>query len=254
MHRYTLHRFYRLALSCLLGVTITGCAALTSQAQTLTQASDLEAQVLQIIRDNPEVILESLQEYQRAQQEQQRQAQRQVLERMTADVDQFIGQSPTLGATDRKIVLVEFSDFQCPFCAQAHNVLKTFMEQQGDRVTLVYKHFPLTEIHPEALPAATASWAAQQQGQYWAFHDALFAQQQALGEERYGEIARSLGLDMAKFNRDRTSPEALTAVNQDRALAIQLGLRGTPSLFLNGRPIELPLTVEKLEALIADRP
>ncbi|MEB3272285.1 MAG: DsbA family protein [Prochlorothrix sp.] len=249
-------RFYRLALSCLLGLALTGCTTLSTRAQTLSPSedlpSDLEAQVLQIIRENPEVILESLQEYQRAQQEQQRQAQRQLFEQMTADVDQFIGQSPTLGSPDRKIVLVEFSDFQCPFCAQAQAVLKAFMDKNGDRVTLVYKHFPLTEIHPEALPAAAAAWAAQQQGQYWAFHDALFAQQQSLGEARYGEIARDLDLDLEQFDRDRTSPAALRAINQDRALAIQMGLRGTPSLFLNGNPIELPLTEEKLESLIAE--
>ena len=248
-------RFSAFTLACFLGwMTLTGCGTLPSQAQTVTPVAsgDLESQVLDIIRNNPEVILESLQNYQRQQQDQQRQAQQRVLDQLSQDPQALIGQSPTLGSPSQAIVLLEFSDYQCPFCARAHEVLKVFMERNGDRVTLVYKHFPLTEIHNEALPAATAAWAAQQQGRYWDFHDALFAQQSRLGEARYREIAQDLGLDVEQFNRDRTSPAALLAVNGDRELALQLGLRGTPSLFLNGQPLELPITVESLESLVAN--
>jgi protein-disulfide isomerase len=245
-------RLGSLALACWMGWTVlTGCGSLASLAQTPPIPPDLENQVLQIIRDNPQVILESLQDYQRNQQVRQQQAQQKLLDQMRLDPDTFIGDSPTLGSDDRRIILVEFSDYQCPFCAQAHGVLEAFMAKNGDRVTFVYKHFPLTQIHPEALPAAAAAWAAQQQGKYWEFHEALFAQQGRLGEVRYGEIATELGLDLERFNRDRTSAEALSAINRDRALGEQLGLRGTPTLFLNGQPVELPLTVASLEAQVA---
>ncbi|MDC0832232.1 disulfide bond formation protein DsbA [Leptolyngbya valderiana BDU 20041] len=230
------------------------CIALSScssPAQSNDAASeDLEAQVLQIIRNNPEVILESVQAYQQQQQETAQEARRAVVAEMASDPASVIGDSPVKGAESREIVMVEFSDFQCPFCAKAHDTVKAFMEKNGDRVTLVYKHLPLVSIHPQALPAAQAAWAAQQQGQFWAYYDALFENQDRLGDDLYVEIATDLGLDLEQFDRDRNSDESLQAVQADLELADELGLNGTPAFFINGEGLSGAVELAEFEAVL----
>ena len=159
------------------------------------------------------------------------------------DRAELIGDSPTKGSLDAEVVLFKFSDFQCPYCAIASGDMKTFMEGRED-VLYVYKHFPLNRIHPEAEPAARAAWAAQQQGQFWIYHDGLFAYQERLGEALYVELAEQIGLDMEKFNRDRNSDAAAVAVETDLKLAEELQLPGTPAFLMNdllvpgGAPLE----------------
>ncbi|MGI0486645.1 DsbA family protein [Pantanalinema rosaneae CENA516] len=211
----------------------------------------LKEQVLQIIRENPEVILESVRSYQRKQQQAQEQARQAFLQNLKTNPQAVIAQSPTTGAKPAKTVLLEFSDFQCPFCAKAQPTLKDFMAKHQDRVTLVFKHFPLVSIHPEAMPAAKASWAAGQQGKFWEYHNALFEQQSRLGDALYGEIARSLKLDIAKFDRDRASAAATAAIEQDIALAEQLGVDGTPFFVMNGQAFSGAVQVSELEAALA---
>ncbi len=230
-----------------LGLTLLGCTGVV-QADSRVDPQ-LESQVLQIIRDHPDVILESLQAYQEAQQAQQQQARRTFLTQMQTNPRQVIGQSPTQGATAQSIVLVIFSDFQCPFCARASETIRDFMAKHGDEVTFVYKHFPLTSIHDQALPAAQAAWAAQQQGKFWAFHDALFAEQENLGDDLYRAIAQRLNLDLARFDRDRA--RAIEAIQPDRDLAEALGLSGTPVLFMNGEVLTGAVALENLEAVLA---
>ena len=101
---------------------------------------------------------------------------------MTTNPKSAIGDSPSTGSASQQIVLLEFSDFQCPFCARAHDTVKQFMAKNQDKVTLAYKHFPLTSIHPQAMPAAKAAWAAQQQGKFWEYYSALFEGQKQLGD------------------------------------------------------------------------
>lgn len=161
----------------------------------------------------------------------------------------LIGDSPTKGPTDAPVVLLKFSDFECPYCAVASAQMKTFTSNQEADVLYVYKHFPLVSIHDEALPAAKAAWAAGQQDQFWLYHDGLFAFQEKLGEDYYVELADQIGLDVEQFNRDRNSPEAAAAATQDTELARQLGLGGTPSFLMTnltdsllipgGAPLEL---------------
>lgn len=146
----------------------------------------------------------------------------------------FIGGSPTRGNPDAEVVVVKFSDFECPFCAVASVHMKDFVEERGDEVLYVYKHLPLKNIHPEAEPAAKASWAAAQQEQFWIYHNGLFANQDRLGDELYVDLAEQIGLDVDQFNRDRNSKAAQDAVDQDLALAEQLKLQGTPSFLMGG--------------------
>lgn len=209
----------------------------------------LEEQVLQIIREHPEVILESVQAYQEKQQKQIQQARQSFVEQIKTNPKQVIGESPTTGSPDLKIVLLEFSDFQCPYCAAAHKTLKEFMAKHQDEVTLVYKHFPLTSIHPEAMPAAKAAWAAGQQGKFWEYHDALFSQQDKLGEQFYLNIAQNLNLDLEKFKRDRTNADSVIA--SDIQLAEKLGISGTPFFLMNGATFSGAVQVSDMEEILA---
>ncbi|WP_017307002.1 DsbA family protein [Spirulina subsalsa] len=223
----------------------------TSAAMAAQIDSQFESKVLEVIRQNPEVIIESLQVYQARQQAIQQQQQQAVLDGMKANPSGIIGSSPTRGAAEQDVVMVMFSDFQCPFCAEAHKTLKSFIRQHQDRVTFVYKHLPLTQIHDQAYPAALAAWAAHQQGKFWDYHDALFEQQDQLGEALYIKIARRLGLNLEQFNGDRNSEAAERAIAEDVQLAQSLGLRGTPFFAINGEPIPGAVSLQDFEAVLA---
>ncbi|MEN9204863.1 MAG: DsbA family protein [Thermostichales cyanobacterium BF4_bins_65] len=213
-----------------------------------------EEQILQVIRNNPQVIIESVQAYQQQQQAQQRQQQEAALiprlQELHRDLATLIGDSPVQGSRDKRLVLVEFSDFQCPFCARAHGVVSEFVSKHKD-VTFVYKHLPLAQIHPQALPAAYAAWAAHQQGKFWEFHDALFSHQQELGEAFYEATAKKLHLDLNRFNRDRNSEMAKLAIQRDLNLADRLQLSGTPFFSLNGIPLNGAVPLSAFESAYA---
>lgn len=249
--RFSLQRVLKsigLVLSCLVLIS---CSTLTQASDRQPTDTELEAKVLQIIRDNPQVILESVQAYGQKQQQQQQQAQKSVLEGMKANPKSVIGTSPKTGAPAQAIVLMEFSDFQCPYCAQAHQALKQFMARHQDRVTLTYKNLPLVSIHPEAMPSAKAAWAAFQQGKFWEYHDALFENQDKLGESFYVATAKALNLDLQRFNQDRNSKATEAAIQKDVEMAEQLGVNGTPFLVMNGEPIPGAAELKDLEALLA---
>ncbi|NJM48151.1 MAG: thioredoxin domain-containing protein, partial [Alkalinema sp. RU_4_3] len=187
----------------------------------------LEAQILEVIRKHPEVILQSVEDYQTRERAKQEEAQKAAVKKVTADPKQAIGTSPTIGKG--KVLLLEFSDFQCPYCAAVRENLKQFAQKYPNDVTLVYKHFPLTRIHDQALPAAMAAWAAGQQGKFWEFHDALFGNQKTLSDAFYQETAKGLNLNIAKFNADRKGAEATRAIAADVAMAESLSIDGTPT-------------------------
>ncbi|ELS02624.1 protein-disulfide isomerase [Xenococcus sp. PCC 7305] len=237
--------FIPLILSLFLGsITLSGFSSSTPIS------ASLEDQVLQIIRNHPEVLIESVQSYQQRKQQERLQAQQTFLQQIKAAPVSVIGNSPTIGAAANKIVLLEFSDFQCPFCAQAEPTVGQFIAKHQDQVTLVYKHFPLSQIHPQAESSAHAAWAAQQQDKFWEYHNALFAQQNQLGEALYLTIAENLNLDIDQFNRDRNSPEAKAAINQDLELAQRVGIRATPFFALNGEILSLPLKISAMEDIL----
>jgi protein-disulfide isomerase len=221
-------------------------------AQLAANALDpaFEQQVLAVIRRHPAVLIEALNAYERDQQEAQRRQQAEKLRRLYPQPRDLIGDSPSRGSG--KVVVVEFSDFQCPYCAQAHEALKAFVEQRGKEVTFVYKNFPLTQIHPQALPAARAAWAAGRQGQFWAYHDALFANQARLGEPLYGEIANKLKLDLPRFDRDRNGPASLQAIQKEVDQAEALGLQGTPTVVMDRQFLPGAVTAEVLEKQLAE--
>ncbi|NJK37590.1 MAG: thioredoxin domain-containing protein [Oscillatoriales cyanobacterium RM2_1_1] len=237
-----------LYLTCIVLVSCSQPAPLSDPAKV---SSEFEQQVLQVIRNNPEAILESVQAYQQTQQENLQQARGTFLEQMRTNPQSVIGNSPTQGSPDQKIVLVEFSDFQCPFCQRAHKTVQQFMAKHQGQVTLAYKHLPLSQIHAEALPAAKASWAAQQQGKFWEYQDALFTNQDKLGEDLYVKIAQDLKLDLEQFNRDRQSAAAGQAIEEDLKLANELGIQGTPFFVINGETLSGAVELSALEEALS---
>ena len=241
-----------LCLAALLSVCLVfiGCSPAQSGGGNPVDPKFKE-QVLQVIRENPQAILESVQAYQQQQQDTLKAARQSFFEQMKSSPKSAIGDSPTTGAASQQIVLLEFSDFQCPFCAKAHDTVKQFMAKHQDQVTLAYKHFPLTSIHPQALPAAKAAWAAQQQGKFWEYYSALFDGQKQLGEPLYGSIAQKLNLKLDKFNADRNSPAAEAAIQKDLQLAQSLGIEGTPFFIMNGKTFSGAIELAEMESILA---
>ena len=220
-----------------------------SLAQPTKVSPQLEKQIIEVLRKNPEIIVEVLQKYTAEQEQKQRKAQAEAIKQARKNTKALIGDSPVMGASDRKIVMLVFSDFQCPFCATANKGVKEFMTKHKDKVTLVYKHFPLTQIHPEALPAARAAWAANKQGKFWEYHDALFANQAKLGEAFYLETATSLKLDTTKFNTDRKAADNF--IVQDFQLGRKIGIDGTPTFIMNGEVVTGAASLADLEKALA---
>lgn len=157
--------------------------------------------------------------------------------------------NPVRGADDAAITIVDYSEFQCPFCGRSRGTLDELAKRYEGKIRIVYKNFPL-DFHPEAVPAAKAAYAANNQGKFWEYHDVLFANQQNLSDDLYVKTARDLGLDIEKFNADRNSAAAEEAVKQDAADGAEVGVRGTPFFLINGVPLSGAQPVAAFEAII----
>jgi len=145
-----------------------------------------------------------------------------------------IGTSPAEGPADAAVTIVEWSDFQCPFCTQAKDLVKQILEAYPKDVRFVFKNYPLP-FHQQAMPAAKAAVAAGKQGKFFPMHDLLFENQRALAPEKYAEFAGKLGLNVEQFKKDMDSPEVAAQVTADMKEAGEVGVRGTPSFFINGK-------------------
>jgi protein-disulfide isomerase len=143
------------------------------------------------------------------------------------------GKSPVKGPASAKVTIVEFSDFQCPYCRKGRDTMDEMLKAYPNDVKVVFKHFPLS-FHKEAEPSARASWAAQQQGKFWEYHDILFNNQDKLGADFYLTTARELKLDEAKFKADMASEAAGKQVKEDSEIGAKNGIQGTPGFFVNG--------------------
>ena len=155
-------------------------------------------------------------------------------------VNVAIGDAPTLGSSNAPVTIVEFTDYQCPFCGRAYlqtyPVIKSSYIDTG-KVLYVAKDFPLTSIHPQAQKAAEAARCANEQGKFWEMHDKLFSNQESLSVENEKIWAGELGLDKTKFNTCLDSGKYTSAVQAEATQGQQLGVQGTPAFFVNGRII-----------------
>lgn len=179
-----------------------------------------------------------------------------------------IGSSPVKGPANAPITIIEFSDFQCPYCSRGRMVAEELygLEKFKGKIKIAFKNFPL-EFHPQARPAAIAALAAQKQGKFWEFHDELFTNQTKLSGIKEGdaaaseaymvEIAKKLGLNIDKFKDDLKASDIQTQIKADQADAGKAGVRGTPFFLVNGVAVKgaLPISdfVPILERLLSEK-
>ncbi len=142
---------------------------------------------------------------------------------------------PGIGPEDAPIVIVEFSDFQCPFCKRFQDeTAEQLLAAYPGKIRFVYRHLPLTSIHPEAFPSAEASMCANEQNAFWEYHDKIFENQDKLGRELYMQIASDLKLDTAAFEGCLSAGKYKDLIQQDSDFALNLGVQSTPTFFING--------------------
>lgn len=155
------------------------------------------------------------------------------------------------GNFNAPITLVEFSDFECPFCGRHYPTLNKILSDYQDKVRLVYKHFPLSNIHPNAQKAAEASECADEQGKFWEYHDKIFENQAAgYSVEKFKTWATDLNLDSNKFNSCLDSGKYATKVNIDAQEGQSKGVQGTPATFVNGQLVSGALPYDNFKQII----
>lgn len=157
-----------------------------------------------------------------------------------AAVELSLQGAPAKGSEHATATIVVFSDFECPYCAVAAAMLDRLLNNHKDTLRVVMKHFPLPQ-HEMAFPAAKASVTAGLQGKFWPMHDALFKEQSALSMSFFEKQAKAIGLNVNQFRKDMRSEATEAQVNSDMEEAKRLGIRGTPTLFINGRYYAEPL-------------
>jgi protein-disulfide isomerase len=158
---------------------------------------------------------------------------------------------PSLGAKDAPITMVEFGDFQCPFCRASENSVKEVRAKYGNKLRLVYMDFPLG-IHEHAMDAANAARCAGEQDKFWQYHDAIFADQSKLAPADLKASAAKLGLNAKKFDACLDKTKYQPQIQQDMAEGTKLGVTGTPTFFINGREITGAQPAQKFEEVIDD--
>ena len=142
--------------------------------------------------------------------------------------------SPARGPDNAPVTLTVFSDFQCPYCSRLVPFVDEVLAKNPDKVRIVFKQFPL-RMHNFALPAALASLAARDQGKFWPMHDLLFANSSQLSDEKIRSFAQQVGLDLARFDKDRNDKRLRDEVQRDLELGQKAGVQGTPTVFINGK-------------------
>jgi predicted DsbA family dithiol-disulfide isomerase len=157
--------------------------------------------------------------------------------------------APVIGPKDAPITLVEFSDFQCPYCAMATPQLREVLKAYPTQVKLIFKQFPL-EMHSQAAMAAAAAIAAQRQGKFWPMHDALFASRTDLSRPTILALASGLGMDVKRFEADWDSPSIGQVVARDMEDGQEAGVMSTPTLFIDGQHYNGPIRLDALKPLL----
>ena len=232
-------------------------------------AAVTKEEIKEVLKKNPDIILEVLQEnkkaffdiVQSAAQDEQGRRQREEEEKEKRQFDEAFKNplKPSVtkntrvrGSKSAKFTLVEYSDFQCPYCKRGYQNVETLRKKYGSSLRLVYKHLPLN-FHPEAMPAAKHMEAIglQSEEKAWKFHDTLFENQDKLGQELYKKTAQELGVDMDRLAKDLESEEVSHRVEADMEEAKRFGFTGTPGYLLNGIPVRGAYPVEHFDAIIA---
>lgn len=160
-----------------------------------------------------------------------------------------IGSSPVKGPAGAKVTIVEFSDFECPFCVRGKNTMEEVLKAYPNDVKVVFKNLPLP-FHKNAVPAAKAALAAGKQGKFWEMHDKLFDNQKSLNQATYEKIAGELALDVEKFKKDMADPALDKQIEEDKKIAEANGIQGTPGFFVNGVAVKGAYPFEHFQSII----
>jgi protein-disulfide isomerase len=158
------------------------------------------------------------------------------------------------GPIDAPIMLIEYGDYECPYCGEAYSVLKAIQKKLGDRLCFAFRNFPLVHSHPHAQHAAEAAEAAGLQGRFWEMHDLLYENQGALDDEDLAEYASMLGLDAERLMSDVLAGTYTARVLQDVRSGTLQGVNGTPSFFINGARYDGSYDVDDLLAALTAEP
>jgi protein-disulfide isomerase len=161
------------------------------------------------------------------------------------------GTPPTFGPETAQVTIVEFSDFQCPYCAQASETVKRIRDTYGDRVRFVFRQFPLS-FHEHARAAAQAALAAHAQGKFWPYHDRLFEHQSALDRKSLESYAQDVGLDLSAFKKNLDDKAFDNQIETDLALGRDAKVDGTPTMFINRKRAPNPTEFEAVAPLIEE--
>ena len=169
--------------------------------------------------------------------------------RLTVPVSQRDHQQ---GPATAPVTLVEYGDYECPYCGEAYPIVKEIQRRLGDRLRFVFRNFPLTQSHPHAQHAAEVAEAAAAQGKFWEMHDSLFEHQQALDDAHLVHYAAALQLDQEKFEREMTEHIYAPRVREDFLSGVRSGVNGTPTFYINGVRHDDSYALETLLAAIED--
>ena len=172
-------------------------------------------------------------------------------ERLTNSAAYIRQGSPTNGAPTAPVTVLAFIDFECPFCQTSYPITKSVFTKFGPAVRVVFKHLPISALHPNAEAAALAAACAHAQGKFWPYHDRLF-QTKKLAAEDLLAAARATGLDTVKFSRCLESGQFAAQIEQDLTDAATLGIRGTPTYFVNGWRVEGVISEEEWSRIILE--
>ena len=140
----------------------------------------------------------------------------------------------TQGPADAPVTLVEYGDYECPYCGAAYPIIKQVQERMGEKLRFVFRNFPITTSHPHAEQAAEAAEAAASQGSFWEMHDLLYENQRRLEDEHLRTYAEQLGLDLESFDRDLAEHVHAARVREDFMSGVRSGVNGTPTFYING--------------------
>jgi protein-disulfide isomerase len=218
-----------------LTVSLLGASLPAAHAADLSKA-DVEAIVHNYIAGHGNEILDSLNAYQ---QKKQREAVAGMIRPYT----------PTKGPANAPVTIIEFADFECPFCYKVEPTILNLQKRYNGKIRWVFKYLPL-EFHKNAMPAAQAAAAAQQQGKFWEFAKTIFENQDKLGDKLYTDTAKGLKLDMKKFDADRASAAIKANVTQDLSDAASVEARGTPYFLINGEALSGAMPEEEFTKII----
>lgn len=185
----------------------------------------------------------------KAQEDRAKQDQTSLEDQFKNPVKVDVGNSPAKGPADAKVTIVEYSDFECPFCKRGADTVEQVLKAYPKDVRVVFKNMPLP-FHKNAKPAALAALAAGKQGKFWEMHDKLFENQGKLGDALYTDSAKALGLNMEQFKKDMADPALAASIEADAKQGNEIGIQGTPGFSVNGVLVKGAYPLEHFKTII----